>query len=87
MTHAIPHATDSRTTRTILDEPEPAGLTDMVTDHVVAELCGVRRRTVQRWRERGVGPAYHLCEGAVRYHVNDVTAWLRARRVTPKGPA
>lgn len=85
MTHAAPHDADSRTTRTILADDEATTTTSMVTDHVVAQMCGVRRRTVQRWRERGVGPAYHEYEGgAIRYHVHDVLTWRRARRVEPK---
>ncbi len=55
----------------------------LVSDYQVATRCGVSRRTVQTWRQRAVGPAYHRVGRAVRYKIKDVEVWLKSRRVSP----
>jgi hypothetical protein len=53
----------------------------------VGEVVGVAERTLEQWRYRGIGPAYHRIEGRVMYDWRDVDAWLQAQRVEPAGDA
>lgn len=48
----------------------------------VADLFGVSDRTVEGWRARKTGPAYHRFEGRVRYALEDVLDWKRRCRVS-----
>jgi Helix-turn-helix domain len=36
--------------------------------------------TLQKWRVRGVGPAFLKINGAVRYRVGDLKDWLASKR-------
>lgn len=55
---------------------------DLARDYLdtkqVAEKCGVITLTVQRWRERGVGPVWeqHPSSGAVLYPVDRFNEWF-----------
>ncbi len=46
----------------------------------VAAFLGVPLRTVYRWRSRSEGPRGYRVGRHVRYRVEDVEAWLAARR-------
>lgn len=84
MSHAVPHSHSKGRVGTIIDAMPAQTGTDLgrlVTDYAVAKMCGVRRRTVQGWRERGVGPTYHRVGRSIRYHPHDVSRWLQSRRV------
>jgi predicted DNA-binding transcriptional regulator AlpA len=65
--------------RTILDEAE-----ELIDDYRVAEICGVKRATCIRWREKKVGPPFYRVNRSVRYSDNEVRIWLRTRRVVPR---
>jgi hypothetical protein len=41
-------------------------------------LTGVARRTWQKHRLFNRGPVYYRIEGAVRYDVDEVLAWIRS---------
>lgn len=43
----------------------------------VADRLGISRRTVARWTERGILPAFVLPNGQRRYHVADVEAAMK----------
>ena len=46
----------------------------------VAETCGVPVRTVYKWRANGDGPRSFRVGRHVRFHPDDVAAWLDAQR-------
>ena len=52
-----------------------------MTTRELAESLGVPVRTVQDWRYRGGGPAYHyISPRQVRYWPADVARWLKQQR-------
>ncbi len=54
--------------------------THYMTTTRVAEYLGLSPRTLESYRSRGGGPAFHAFGGAVRYLVSDVLKWATARR-------
>ena len=56
---------------------DPASFLD--TD-AVAEILGLSRRTLDRWRVTGAGPSYHKFGNRIRYRWRDVQAWAVASR-------
>ena len=54
--------------------------THYMTTTRVAEYLGLSPRTLESYRSRGGGPAFHAFGGAVRYLVSDVLKWAAARR-------
>ena len=49
----------------------------MTVEQVLAELCGVSRRTFYRWRELGKAPrGIKLPNGELRIWRSDFTSWL-----------
>ncbi len=46
----------------------------------LAAYLSVPLKTIYRWRYRGEGPASYRVGRHVRYKLEDVEAWLRARR-------
>jgi excisionase family DNA binding protein len=51
----------------------------LLTARQVAELVGVSPETVLRWTRRGELPAIRLPGGQLRYHGDDLEAWLAGR--------
>ncbi len=47
-----------------------------------AELLGLSRRTLDRYRLTGDGPAFHKFGNSVRYRRSDIQTWADARRKT-----
>ena len=45
----------------------------------VAEMLGLSKRTLARWRMTGAGPAFHKFGNQVRYKLSYVTAWAAAQ--------
>lgn len=41
-------------------------------------------RTLESWRQRGIGPAYLKIGGLVRYTTVDLDSWLESIRVVPE---
>lgn len=71
--------------KTIFSEPPLEDLLtpdDLIDDKIVSRLLGIKRRTVQRWRQIGKGPVFSKYEGSVRYRMADVLAWVEQRRRT-----
>ena len=50
------------------------------TQEQVAEYLGLSPRTVEGWRRRGRGPAWHRVGRSPRYFKRDVLAWIRRQR-------
>lgn len=48
-----------------------------------AEILGARKLTLTKWRQRGRGPVYYKIQGAVRYRLEDLQAWLNSCRIDP----
>lgn len=47
-------------------------------------LGGVALRTLDRWRQKGIGPIYVKMGRLVRYRVSDLEDYLDARSVSPE---
>lgn len=51
------------------------------TTETLAELLGVKPKTIQQWRHQGKGPKYYEPEKyVVRYTEKDVMEWLVANK-------
>lgn len=64
----------------------PAGFEDVpavMSPKTLGELLEMSPRTLERWRDMKVGPAYFSLPGSslIRYARADVVAWLNAARV------
>jgi predicted DNA-binding transcriptional regulator AlpA len=57
----------------------PKIVIQLLNEHEVAELLGVKVATVRHWRQSQRGPRYLKVGGAVRYAEDDVVAWIRSR--------
>jgi hypothetical protein len=55
--------------------------TRYVNDVKAAEIADLSPQTLRNWRLQGRGPAYVKLGRAVRYSLNDLIAWLEARRI------
>ncbi len=51
-----------------------------LTTAEVAERFKCSIRTLEGWRDRGIGPNYHKIGGRVRYHVEDLERYQRSVR-------
>ena len=62
----------------------PRGMTQgddtLWTQEQVAEYLGVSPRTIEGWRRRGIGPAWHRVGRSPRYFRREVLAWVRRQR-------
>jgi excisionase family DNA binding protein len=52
----------------------------LMTQDEVADYLGVKSRNVQRMRDAGVGPKVTYIGRLVRYHIEDVDAWIEQQR-------
>lgn len=53
---------------------------DLLTVAEVAELLRTSDRTLRRWREEGIGPAFiRIGQRYIRYRKSAVEAWLAAQ--------
>lgn len=46
----------------------------------LAELLGVKRETLVKWRKRKTGPAYYRVGLKIRYDSADVERWMESRK-------
>ena len=51
----------------------------------LAERWKISRRTLQRWRAEGFGPAYIPIGGAIRYRIRDIEAFEEKMRLNANG--
>lgn len=62
----------------------------VLTPHEAAERLSIRPRTLESWRQRGLGPPVTFVGRLARYREADIEAWLSGRRVEfepEQGPA
>ncbi|MER8441498.1 helix-turn-helix domain-containing protein [Mesorhizobium sp. M1312] len=52
----------------------------------LAVRWGISRRTLQRWRQKGAGPAYLRLGGRITYAAQDIVEYELASRVSPSEP-
>lgn len=57
----------------------PSRTARLLTTDDLAEMVGVKVRTIERWREDGSGPPFMLFGRTIRYHPARVQAWMLAR--------
>jgi excisionase family DNA binding protein len=50
----------------------------------LARILGVTKVTISGWQEKHGLPAYAITTHSVRFHLDEVDAWLRAKRVNDK---
>lgn len=55
-----------------------------VREATAAHVLGCTPRTLQRWRESGIGPAFVVVGRKPTYRLVDVIAWLDSRRHDPR---
>ena len=51
---------------------------DYITARQLAERWGVHRATLLRWRQSGIGPAFHKRPGVVLYSLAEVEQYEKA---------
>lgn len=51
-----------------------------LTTRELAQRVGRSPRTVEKWRPRGIGPAYIVISGQARYLIEDVQEWERSKQ-------
>jgi len=54
-------------------------LESLLNEHDVARITGMSTASVRRWRLFSTGPKYVKIGAAVRYRLEDVSAWLESR--------
>lgn len=64
------------------------GMTELSEDRRLdsseaAHFLNVKRGTLEIWRQRGYGPAYHHVGRCVRYSISDLRAFLASTRIVP----
>lgn len=53
----------------------------LVGKEEVAEYLGVDPKTLDNWASAGTGPTYIKVGGRRRYDMQDIRAWVEARKV------
>jgi len=58
----------------------------LLTEQELAEIFGFKATTLRRWRWEGVGPVFRKIGSCVRYHPDDIAAYVEqaARQNTTK---
>ena len=65
--------------------PQHAAPAEYLTTAVTAKLLGMGASTLELWRARGTGPAWHKVGAtAIRYSRADLDAWLAKNPRKPK---
>lgn len=57
----------------------PHSLEALLNEHDVARITGLSVASVRRWRLLRQGPKYLKIGSAVRYKLEDISAWLESR--------
>lgn len=52
----------------------------MLRQKDVAEMLGMTESWVEQVRLRGGGPVFHKFGKSVRYHIEDILAWVNAQK-------
>jgi excisionase family DNA binding protein len=56
----------------------------LLEEKEAAKYLGVSKRTLQGFRRRRQGPAYHRIGGCIRYRVSDLEGYLAIQRIEPE---
>lgn len=74
--------------RAFLVRPDTKGpftmedLSGLLDEKAAANFLGLVPRTMQSWRQKGIGPAYvKISARCLRYSLSDLQAWIDTRRV------
>ena len=59
----------------------------LFTEVTAADFLGLKVATLRRWRWAGQGPTFRKIGGAVRYHPDDLAAFIDAGRRTSTSEA
>jgi len=62
-------------------------LSKYLNEKDVAMILGLSVKTLQNWRWRGVGLAYHKIGRSVKYLATDVTEYEKMTRIDPENQA
>lgn len=57
-------------------------MAELLNESFVAKQLNVEVKTLQAWRTRGGGPTFIKVSRLVKYHPDDIEAWIVARRRT-----
>lgn len=52
-----------------------------LTTQEVAKRWAMSRRSLEGWRDKGIGPTFHKIGSRVRYHIDDVEEFERRWRI------
>ncbi|MEJ0093211.1 MAG: helix-turn-helix domain-containing protein [Methylocella sp.] len=52
----------------------------LLTTIAAAQMCGLRKNTLDKMRLSGTGPAYLKLGRSVRYDLADIEAWISSSR-------
>lgn len=52
----------------------------LLTEQEVAEITGISRPSLRRWRRVGEGPPFLRLCGTIRYDPDDLRRWLRSSK-------
>ena len=58
-----------------------------VDEHAAADILDIPVGTLRNWRWRGVGPAFHKFEAAVRYELGELYGYAQSSRRTSTSQA
>ena len=58
---------------------------EYVTTSEASIFLNMPLKTLAFWREKGAGPPFSRVGRHVRYHIDDLRAWMRERRVETGG--
>lgn len=53
---------------------------DIMTEKEAATYMNIKANTLRQWRVQSRGPVYHKQGRCVRYHKDEVDAWLESNR-------
>ena len=67
----------------LLRRRQPTVVPEFLTPDEAAIFINMPTKTLSFWRGRGEGPPFSPVGRHVRYHVDDLLAWMRERRVEP----
>ena len=57
----------------------------LLSQNEAAERLAVQPRSLEAWRQRGIGPRYlRYSKTCVRYRLSDIQAWVATREVNPE---
>lgn len=66
---------------------EPNMAAELLTSQQVADLLGLKKDTIEKWRRQRRGPAFVRLGGAIRYRQSAIRKFLDDQTVAPKESA